>query len=134
MAFLSGVRPINVATVNSAQMLKVTLIGLGGSRPLTVATVNSTQMLKVTLIGLEGLRLALNMSVQCPFLGQCEAFARCSVFDRNLQSRMPLSFTPLLRLQRCHACDQWHSSRVFPPLTGWHYKLRLNTAGCDDCP
>jgi hypothetical protein len=30
------------------------------------------------------------------------------VFDRSLQSRMPLSFTPLLRLQHCHACDQWH--------------------------
>jgi anaphase-promoting complex subunit 8 len=38
--------------------------------------------------------------------------ARCSVFDRNLNSRMPLGFTPLLRLKRCHACDQWHSSRV----------------------
>jgi Na+-driven multidrug efflux pump len=22
-----------------------------------------------------------------------------------------LSFTPLLRLKRCHACDQWHTSR-----------------------
>jgi hypothetical protein len=21
---------------------------------------------------------------------------------------MPLSFTPLLRLKRCHVCDQWH--------------------------
>jgi hypothetical protein len=32
---------------------------------------------------------------------------------------MPLSFTPLLlRLKRCHACDEWHSSRVPPtPLT-----------------
>jgi hypothetical protein len=28
------------------------------------------------------------------------------VFDRNLHPRMPLSFTPLLRLQLLHACDQ----------------------------
>jgi hypothetical protein len=26
---------------------------------------------------------------------------------------MPLSFTSLLRLKRCNACDQWHASRVF---------------------
>jgi hypothetical protein len=31
----------------------------------------------------------------------------------NLHSRgVPLSFTPLLRLKRCHACGQWHSSRA----------------------
>jgi hypothetical protein len=23
---------------------------------------------------------------------------------------MPFSFTPLLRLKRCHVCDQWHAS------------------------
>jgi hypothetical protein len=33
----------------------------------------------------------------------------------------------LLRLKRCHACDQWHSSRMFTPLTGWHCKLRSQT-------
>jgi hypothetical protein len=27
------------------------------------------------------------------------------------------------------ACDQWHSSRVFTPLTSWHCKLRPNTEG-----
>jgi hypothetical protein len=27
-------------------------------------------------------------------------------------SRMPLSFTPLLRLKLLQACDQWHSSRA----------------------
>jgi hypothetical protein len=32
--------------------------------------------------------------------------------DRNLHSRVPLVLTPLLRFKRCHACDQWHSSRV----------------------
>ena len=37
---------------------------------------------------------------------------RCAFFDKDLHSRMPLSFTPLLRLKRCHACDQWHTSRV----------------------
>jgi hypothetical protein len=28
-----------------------------------------------------------------------------------------------------HACDQWHSSRKFTPLTGLHCKLRPNTEG-----
>jgi hypothetical protein len=51
------------------------------------------------------------------------------VFDRNFHSRMPLSFTPLLHLKRCHACDQWHSFLVFTPLTGWHCKFRPNTEG-----
>jgi hypothetical protein len=31
---------------------------------------------------------------------------RCAGFEQILRSRMPLSFTPLLRLKRCHACDQ----------------------------
>jgi hypothetical protein len=47
-------------------------------------------------------------------------------------SRMPLSFTPLLRLKRCHTCDQWHSSRVSTPLTGSHCKLRPTTEGRSD--
>jgi hypothetical protein len=50
---------------------------------------------------------------------------RCA-FDSH--SRMPLIPTPV-RLKRYPACDQWHSSRVFTPLTGWHCKLRPNTAG-----
>jgi hypothetical protein len=41
---------------------------------------------------------------------------RCPLLARNVHSRMPLNFTPLLRLKYCHACDQWHSSRVFTPL------------------
>jgi hypothetical protein len=49
--------------------------------------------------------------------------------NRDLHSRMPLSFMPLLRLKRCHARDQWHSSRVFTPLTGWHCTIRPNTVG-----
>jgi hypothetical protein len=52
------------------------------------------------------------------------------VFDGSLRSRMPLIPTPA-RLKLEHVCDQWHSSRVFTPLTctGRHSKLRRNTAG-----
>jgi hypothetical protein len=54
----------------------------------------------------------------------------CVGFGRNLHSKMlPLGFTPLLRLKRCHVCDQQHSARVFTPLTGSHCKLRPNTEG-----
>jgi hypothetical protein len=52
------------------------------------------------------------------------------VFDKHLHSRgVPLSFTPLFRLKRCRAYDQWHSSLVFTPLTGWHCKFRQSTEG-----
>jgi hypothetical protein len=37
---------------------------------------------------------------------------RCSGFNRKLHSRMLLILTPA-RLKLLHACDQWHSSRVF---------------------
>jgi hypothetical protein len=40
------------------------------------------------------------------------AGVRCSGFDNFLLSRMPLGFTPLLRLKLEHACDQCHSSRI----------------------
>jgi hypothetical protein len=79
-----------------------------------------------------------------------KVFARCTFFDRNLHSRMPLSFTPLLRLKRCHACDQWDSSRVFTAsyrlvvldlkpaclwpkafLAGVHSRLRVGGAGLE---
>jgi hypothetical protein len=56
----------------------------------------------------------------------------CSFFGRNLHSRMPLYFTPLLRLKLLHACDQWHSSLVLEcslPLTSWHCKFNPNTEG-----
>jgi hypothetical protein len=55
---------------------------------------------------------------------------RCAFFDRNSHSRMPLSFTPLLRLSD-QACDQWHSFLVSTFLTGSHCKLRPNTEGED---
>jgi hypothetical protein len=42
-----------------------------------------------------------------------------------------LGFTPLLCLKRCHACDQWHSSRVFT-LTGRHRKFGSNAEGFAD--
>jgi hypothetical protein len=55
-------------------------------------------------------------------------------FPAEIHARgMPLSFTPLLRLMLLHACDQWHSSRVFTPLTGLHCKFRPNTEG-PHCP
>jgi hypothetical protein len=47
---------------------------------------------------------------------------------------MPLSFTPLLLLKLLHVCDQWHSSRVFTPRTGWHCKLRPTTEGALSLP
>jgi hypothetical protein len=50
------------------------------------------------------------------------------VFDSKFHSRMPLGPTPA-RLKLLKACDQWHSSRVFTPLTGWHRKFRPNTEG-----
>ena len=65
----------------------------------------------------------------------CECCA-VRIFDRNLQSRVPLVPTPA-RLKLLHACDQWHSSRVFNPLIGWHCKLCRNTEGhaaYDDAP
>jgi hypothetical protein len=43
-------------------------------------------------------------------------------------SRMPLVPTSA-RLKILHACDQWHSSRVFTPLIGSHCKFRQNTKG-----
>jgi hypothetical protein len=42
---------------------------------------------------------------------------------------MPLDHTPARFLKLEHACDQWHSSRKFTPLTGVHCKLRPNTEG-----
>jgi hypothetical protein len=51
---------------------------------------------------------------------------RCAFFDRNLHSRMTTSLTPLLRLQRCDACDQWHSSRVFTFQLFSYRKFRHN--------
>jgi hypothetical protein len=35
---------------------------------------------------------------------------RCAFSDRIVHLRMPLDPTHV-RLKRCHACDQWHSSR-----------------------
>jgi hypothetical protein len=44
-------------------------------------------------------------------------YARCAFFGRSLHSRMQLDPTHV-RLKLLQACDQWHSSRVFTPLTG----------------
>jgi hypothetical protein len=48
---------------------------------------------------------------------------RCAFSNRILHLRMPLDPTHV-RLTLLQAYDQWHSSRVSPPLTGWHRKLR----------
>jgi hypothetical protein len=71
------------------------------------------------------------LSMGAPFPTECkeEKWYGARFFEWNLHSRMPLSFMPLLRLKCCHACDQWHSSRVFTSLTSWHCKLRPNTEG-----
>jgi hypothetical protein len=60
-----------------------------------------------------------------------KAAARCTFFDSNLHSGGVVGgfFTRLLRLKRCHARREWHSSRVFIPLTSRHCKFRLNTQG-----
>jgi kinesin family protein 6/9 len=58
---------------------------------------------------------------------------RCAFFGINLYSRMPLVPTPA-RLKLLHACDQYHSSWVFTPLTGSHCKLCRNTVGLDPIP
>jgi hypothetical protein len=63
---------------------------------------------------------------------QCSSRVRCAFFGRTLHSRMPLVPTPLLRLKLLHACAQWHSSRKFTALTGWHCKLCPNTKGATD--
>jgi hypothetical protein len=42
---------------------------------------------------------------------------------------MPLSFTPLFRLKRCHVCDQCHASRVSTASYRYHCKLRPNAEG-----
>jgi hypothetical protein len=44
---------------------------------------------------------------------------------------MTLAPTPV-RLKLLYACDQWHSARVFAPLTGRHCKLHPNTEGRTD--
>jgi hypothetical protein len=55
---------------------------------------------------------------------------RCALSTYISARGVQLSFTLLLlRLTRCNACDQWHSSRVFTPLAGSHYKLRRTTEG-----
>jgi hypothetical protein len=52
---------------------------------------------------------------------------RCAFFDGNLRLRMPVVPTPA-RLKVDHACDQWHSTRVFTHLTGWRRRPFPNTA------
>jgi hypothetical protein len=57
--------------------------------------------------------------------------AHCTVrvFRPGISLEVAIEFHAFARLERCHACDQCHSSRVFTPLTGSHCKLRPNNAG-----
>ena len=64
----------------------------------------------------------------------CADAVRCAFFDRNLHSRMPLVNVPTparlkLLASSEQACDQWYSSRMFTPLTGWHCEFRPNAEG-----
>jgi hypothetical protein len=58
----------------------------------------------------------------------CTLACMVAFFDRDLHARMPLVPTPA-RVKRCHACDQWHSSRVSTTLPLTPVKLRPNTEG-----
>jgi hypothetical protein len=47
---------------------------------------------------------------------------RIAFFDRVSQLPRAIEFHAFAPLEALpHACDQWHSSRVFAPLTGLHY-------------
>jgi hypothetical protein len=70
------------------------------------------------------IRYAWHDYVECVLVNS----VRCAFSDRNLHSRMPLDPTHV-RLKLLHACDQWHSSRKFTPLTCLHCKLRPNAQG-----
>jgi hypothetical protein len=52
---------------------------------------------------------------------------RCAFFDHNLALEDAIEFHAFcfLRLKRCHACDQWHSSRVSAASYRSHRPLRL---------
>jgi hypothetical protein len=51
-------------------------------------------------------------------------------FSTGIYTRgVPLSFSRFCSAKRCHACDQWYSSRVSTFLTSSHCKLRPNTEG-----
>jgi hypothetical protein len=88
---------------------------------------------------LRGLRwTGFNSGLTCPFLSgwyhvqQNRPHVRGTVrvFRQKLCTRgVPLSFTPLLRLKRCHACDQWLCSRLSTTSYRYHWKLRPNTEG-----
>jgi hypothetical protein len=52
--------------------------------------------------------------------------ARCAFSDRNVHSRMPFG-SHACSLEANMRVDQWHSSRLSTPHTGWHCKLHPNT-------
>jgi hypothetical protein len=81
-----------------------------------LAISQGTSYLSISTAGLKD--MTGNPIVEVPTTGAMNVKARCAFFGRNLHSRMPLDPRPLLlRLKLLHACEQWHSSRVFTPLT-----------------
>jgi hypothetical protein len=52
---------------------------------------------------------------------------RCALCDNGFHSRMLLVPTPLLRLKRCQACDQWCSSRASAASHRLPHTFRPNT-------
>jgi hypothetical protein len=65
------------------------------------------------------------LGLASPVIVDVKGTARSRFGTYISQLRMLLSFTPL----RCQACDQWNSSRVFTPLTGYRHKFGPNTEG-----
>jgi hypothetical protein len=115
-----------VDTVNSDQTLKVGM--MASVLPLTpaVALVASNRTCRIDQHGSDGRWVVTRRDTTSEKRNQGKV--RCAFFGRNLHSRMPLDPTHV-RLKLLHACDQWHSSRKFTPLTGLHCKLRPNTEG-----
>jgi hypothetical protein len=88
-------------------------------------TTNLMDFLLYTLRNLKGKKKTLIDFAED--LSSCSS-VRCSFFDRNLHSRMPLGPTPA-RLKRLHACDQWRASWVSTCFTSSHCKLHPTTKG-----
>jgi hypothetical protein len=112
-----------------ANMSVTNAFHLGWPLPLTVVTVNSVQTLKATTALTATLTLTLTPTMDSAqtlksysfednmaeyIAGMCFILlvGTCASSTENYTRGVPLSFMPLLRLKRCHACDRWHSSRV----------------------
>jgi hypothetical protein len=54
---------------------------------------------------------------------------RCACSNRNLHSRSAIELHAFVPPEALACVDQWHSSRVFAHLTGWHCKPCRTTEG-----